>query len=72
VISPWRSDAERAGIVTFRLAGVSATDAVESLAVAGFVVSERNGWIRLSPHATTPMRVIEAFGDALRYQVRKA
>jgi selenocysteine lyase/cysteine desulfurase len=72
VISPWRSDAERAGIVTFRLAGVSATDAVESLAVAGFVVSERNGWIRLSPHATTPMRVIEAFGDVLRYQVRKA
>jgi selenocysteine lyase/cysteine desulfurase len=72
VISPWRSDAERAGIVTFRLAGVSATDAVESLAVAGFVVSERNGWIRVSPHATTPMRVIEAFGDAVRYQVRKA
>lgn len=72
VITPWRSDAERAGIVTFRLAGVSATDAVESLAVAGFVVSERNGWIRVSPHATTPMRVIEAFGDAVRYQVRKA
>ena len=72
VITPWRSDAERAGIVTFRLAGVSATDAVESLAVAGFVVSERNGWIRVSPHATTPVRVIEAFGDAVRYQVRKA
>ena len=72
VIAPWRSDAERAGIVTFRLAGVSATDAVESLAVAGFVVSERNGWIRVSPHATTPMRAIEAFGHAVRYQVRKA
>ncbi len=72
VIAPWRSDRERAGIVTFRLPGLPATEAVDSLASAGFVVSERNGWIRVSPHATTPMRVIEAFGMALRDQVRKA
>jgi selenocysteine lyase/cysteine desulfurase len=72
VIAPWRSDDERAGIVTFRFPGLEATEAVESLAVAGFIVSERNGWIRVSPHATTPMAVIEAFGVALRDQVRKA
>lgn len=72
VIAPWRSDRERAGIVTFRLPGLPATEAVESLASVGFVVSERNGWIRVSPHATTPMRVIEALGAALRDQVRKA
>lgn len=72
VIAPWRSDAERAGIVTFRIPGLPAADAVESLAEAGFVVSERNGWIRVSPHATTPMSVIETFGSALRDQVRKA
>ncbi|MEA2022858.1 MAG: aminotransferase class V-fold PLP-dependent enzyme [Actinomycetota bacterium] len=72
VIAPWRSDGERAGIVTFRVPGLPANDAVESLATAGFVVSERNGWIRVSPHATTPMRVIEEFGATLRDQVRKA
>jgi selenocysteine lyase/cysteine desulfurase len=72
VIAPWRSDRERAGIVTFRLPDLPAAEAVESLASAGFVVSERNGWIRVSPHATTPTKVIEAFGTALRDQVRKA
>ncbi len=72
VIAPWRSDGERAGIVTFRIPGLPASDAVASLATAGFVVSERNGWIRVSPHATTPMRVIEEFGATLRDQVRKA
>ena len=72
VIAPWRSDGERAGIVTFRIPGGPAADAVEALAASGFVVSERNGWIRVSPHATTPMRVIDAFGVALRDQVRKA
>lgn len=72
VIAPWRSDGERAGIVTFRIPGLPANDAVTSLATAGFVVSERNGWIRVSPHATTPMRVIEEFGATLRDQVRKA
>lgn len=72
VIAPWRSDRERAGIVTFRLPDLPAAEAVGSLASAGFVVSERNGWIRVSPHATTPMGVIESFGVALRDQVRKA
>ena len=72
VIAPWRSDAERAGIVTFRLPRLPATAAVEDLAAAGFVVSERNGWIRVSPHATTPMSVIEAFGAALGDQVWNA
>ena len=72
VIAPWASDRERAGIVTFRIPGVDAVSAVAGLADSGFVVSERNGWIRVSPHATTPLDVIDAFGDALRDQVRNA
>ena len=72
VIAPWASDRERAGIVTFRIPGVDAVSAVAGLANSGFVVSERNGWIRVSPHATTPLDVIDAFGDALRDQVRNA
>ena len=72
VIAPWRSDRERAGIVTFKIPGLPAVNTVEALAEAGFVVSERNGWIRVSPHATTPLRIIEALGAALRDQIRKA
>ncbi len=72
VIAPWRSDRERAGIVTFRLSGKDAVSTVAALGAEGFMVSERNGWIRVAPHATTPMQVIEAFGDALTGQVRKA
>ena len=72
VIAPWRSDRERAGIVTFRLSGRDAVSTVAALGAEGFTVSERNGWIRVAPHATTPMQVIEAFGDALTGQVRKA
>ncbi|MEN8233382.1 MAG: aminotransferase class V-fold PLP-dependent enzyme [Actinomycetota bacterium] len=72
VIAPWRSDRERAGIVTFRLPGLEATEVVRRLGEEGFVVSERSGWIRVSPHATTPLSAIEAFGEALRSQVRNA
>jgi len=31
----------------------------------GLIVTERNGWIRVSPQAATPLRAIEAFGEAL-------
>lgn len=72
VIEPWRSDRERAGIVTFRIPGIGSAATVGALGTAGFIVSERNGWIRVSPHATTPLPAIEAFGVALRHQVRKA
>jgi selenocysteine lyase/cysteine desulfurase len=72
VIAPWRSDGERAGIVTFKIPGLPAVEVVDALAAAGFVVSERSGWIRVSPHATTPLHVIEGFGAALRDQVRNA
>ncbi len=72
VIAPWRSDEERAGIVCFRFPGIDATSMVGALGDAGFMMSERNGWIRVAPHATTPMRVIEAFRDELADQVLKA
>lgn len=72
VIEPWHSDRERGGIVTFRIPGVGSAETVEQLGTAGFIVSERNGWIRVSPHATTPLSAIEAFGEALRDQLRNA
>ena len=72
VIAPWHTDQERAGIVTFRHARLDTAATVAALGEAGFLVSERNGWIRVAPHATTPMHVVEAFGEALADQVRKA
>jgi selenocysteine lyase/cysteine desulfurase len=72
ILAPWRSDAERAGIITFRLPGKSSAAVVSALAEAGYIVSERNGWIRVSAHATTPFAVIEAFGAAITDQARKA
>lgn len=72
VIEPWRNDRERAGIVTFRIPGVGSAEMVAALGIAGFIVSERSGWVRVSPHATTPLGAIEAFGDALRDQARNA
>jgi selenocysteine lyase/cysteine desulfurase len=72
VIEPWHNDRERAGIVTFRIPGTGSAEVVAALGSAGFIVSERNGWIRVSPHATTPLGAIEAFGEALRDQVRSA
>jgi selenocysteine lyase/cysteine desulfurase len=72
VIAPWRTDRERAGIVTFRIPGIGSAETVAALGSAGFIVSERNGWIRVSPHATTSVSAIEAFGETLRNQVRNA
>lgn len=72
IIAPWRNDRERAGIVTFRVPGVASMETVSAMGDAGFIVSERNGWIRVSPHATTPLSSVEAFGLALRNHVRTA
>lgn len=72
VLAPWTGEHERSGITTFRFDGVPSPTVVEGLGRRGFVVSERNGWIRVSPHATTPLRVIDEFGSALADQVRKA
>lgn len=65
VRAPWRDDAERAGIVTLRVPDEDAATTVTRLADAGFVVSERAGWLRVAPHATTPPGAIDALGEAL-------
>ncbi len=65
LLAPWRSDAERAGIVTFRLPGEDPSATAERLRRAGLVFSERAGWLRLSPHATTPPEVADVLAGAL-------
>ncbi len=72
VIAPWRTETERSGISTFRFPTTSSAAVVAALADDGFIVSERNGWIRVAPHATTPIPVIEAFEAAIAIQARNA
>jgi selenocysteine lyase/cysteine desulfurase len=65
VLAPWRTPAERAGILSFRVPGWDPAELVARLAAAGLVVSERGGWVRLAPHATTPVEVADWLADAV-------
>ncbi len=65
VLAPWQSDGERSGIVSMRMPG-EAPDATQTrLAAAGYTSSVRRGWLRLSPHATTPPATIEYLASVL-------
>ncbi len=65
VMAPWRTEAERSGIVSFRLPAEPAAETAARLRGAGLVLSERGAWLRLSPHATTPPEVADLLADAL-------
>lgn len=65
VRAPWRSDDERGGIVTFRMSKEESVATVARLADAGFVVSDRAGWVRVAVHATTRPEVIDELGAVL-------
>ncbi len=65
VLAPWQSDSERSGIVSLRMPG-EAPDATQArLAAAGYTASVRRGWLRVSPHATTPPATIEYLATVL-------
>ena len=65
VLSPWKNDGERSGIVSFRPAGESSADAFHRLAAAGFTVTERDGMLRVAPHASTHPDAPAAMGELL-------
>ena len=54
-----------AGIVTFRPLQEPVDDLFQRLRAAGVLCAQRAGGIRVSPHAYTPMSVIERFLDLL-------
>jgi len=66
VLAPWRGPQERAGILCFRLPGEDAVTTAARLAEAGLVVSRRAGWVRVAPHASTPLETAGRLGEALR------
>ena len=66
VVSPWRCDSERSGIVSFRPGGESAAEAYRRLNAEGFYLTERDGCLRAAPHATTHPDAPAALGEVLR------
>ena len=66
VLSPWRRDSERSGIVSFRPSGEPAAGAYERLAAAGFHLTERDGFLRVAPYATTHIDAPAALAQVLR------
>ncbi|MCY4370870.1 MAG: aminotransferase class V-fold PLP-dependent enzyme [bacterium] len=66
VLCPPLSDSERSGIVTFRPSGESSADAYARLTEAGFFLTERGGYLRVAPHASTHPDAAAALGEILR------
>ncbi|MDE0370790.1 MAG: aminotransferase class V-fold PLP-dependent enzyme [bacterium] len=65
VMSPWRKDAERSGIVSFSPARESSEAAYARLVEEGFSLTERNGMLRCAPHASTHPDAPAAVGEIL-------
>ncbi len=65
VLCSWEGD-ERSGILTFRLPDEPSSETNARLQDAGFVLTDRNGWLRASPHATTDPEAPAALGKVLR------
>ncbi|MDE0138195.1 MAG: aminotransferase class V-fold PLP-dependent enzyme [bacterium] len=65
VLSPWRGDGERSGIVSFTLARDSSADVHARLTAEGFTLTERNGMLRVAPHASTHPDAPAAMGEVL-------
>ncbi len=65
LLAPWRSPAERAGVLCFRMPDTDPSETAQDLNAAGLVVSVRGEWIRVSPHATTDPDVGGVLGEVL-------
>jgi selenocysteine lyase/cysteine desulfurase len=65
VLAPWRFPGERAGILTFRLPEEDPAVTAARLEAAGLVVSQRAGWLRVAPHASTVPEAAGMLAEAL-------
>lgn len=65
ILAPWRNESERAGILSFRLPGHDQSDVATHLHDRGLIVSERAGWLRIAPHASTSSDAVPMLVDAL-------
>jgi selenocysteine lyase/cysteine desulfurase len=65
VLAPWNSDSERSGVVSLRMPGEAPEATQARLVSAEYTASIRRGWLRLSPHATTPLATIDYLARVL-------
>ncbi|NNF64276.1 MAG: aminotransferase class V-fold PLP-dependent enzyme [Acidimicrobiia bacterium] len=70
MVSPWRNDSERAGILSFRMPGHDQSAVASHLHDRGVIVSERAGWLRAAPHASTGRDTVPMLVDAIAEFVR--
>jgi len=67
VLSPWRDESERAGILCFRMPGEDPETTRSRLAEAGVIVSRRSRWLRAAPHASTRSQGVDLLREALEH-----
>ena len=65
VLDPWDEDAERSGILSFRLPTEPSKVTSQRLAAADIAVSLRGEWVRLAPHSSTDLAVTALLAEVL-------
>lgn len=68
ILENWDGDDERSGILAFRLEGESSAQTTQRLDDAGVIVSDRSGWVRLAPHASTDPAVVDVLAEVIDQQ----
>jgi selenocysteine lyase/cysteine desulfurase len=65
LLDPWDSDEERSGILSFRLPDEPAAATAQRFAEADLIVSLRGEWVRVAPHASTDLAVVDVIAEVL-------
>jgi selenocysteine lyase/cysteine desulfurase len=65
VLDPWDDDEERAGILSFRLAAEPSAVTAQRLDEAEVFVSHPGEWVRLAPHASSDLAVLDVLAEVL-------
>ncbi len=65
ILAPWDDDTERAGILSFQMPTEPAAVTAQRLDAAEVIVSQRGDWVRLAPHATTDLAVLDVLAEVL-------
>ena len=65
LMTPWEDDSERSGIVSFRMPDEPSEVTNARLSDAGITITERNGWMRVAPHASTHPDAPTTLGEVL-------
>lgn len=65
VLDPWDDEEQRAGILSFRLPTEPSAVTAHRLDEADVVVSPRSEWVRVAPHATTDLAVLDVLAEVL-------